>query len=130
MPQVSKPEHKQEKPGAQALPVFRLRLHLAGWKDEAPAVALLEVRAIHRHFVRLPVYVERALIMPAKPTAERMQAVLRKIAESNYVPMQRPKPKHPKCEVCGRFMKRQTVGDGWRCPKLFFDDYAGGWDHN
>jgi hypothetical protein len=36
-------------------------------------------------------------------------------------------PPHPKCDQCGRFCRQ--VGDGWRCPQVFFDDYSGTWEH-
>lgn len=33
----------------------------------------------------------------------------------------------PRCGCCGRFLKRYV--DGWRCVKVFYDNYAGGWEH-
>ena len=34
----------------------------------------------------------------------------------------RPKPRN--CAFCGRFLNKQG-----RCPKGFYDDYAGAWEH-
>lgn len=39
-----------------------------------------------------------------------------------------------RCSTCGRFM-RKIVDPGWpdgfywKCVKLFFDNYSGGWEH-
>ena len=40
------------------------------------------------------------------------------------------KPKQQHCSICGRFMRRvQGRSDVWLCPKVFYDDYAGGYEH-
>lgn len=33
------------------------------------------------------------------------------------------------CPVCGRFMQIRISGRR-QCPKVFSDDYSGGWDHD
>jgi len=34
----------------------------------------------------------------------------------------------PHCPVCGSFMKRDGVL--WRCPKISYDWWYGGWEHD
>jgi hypothetical protein len=47
---------------------------------------------------------------------KRVVRALRKKAESET--------KRKNCQWCGRFVN--TEG---RCPKIFYDDYSGGWEH-
>lgn len=42
-----------------------------------------------------------------------------------------------RCETCGRFLKHvrfelfgMIIEDYWRCTKVFYDDYNGGWEHH
>lgn len=41
-------------------------------------------------------------------------------------------PRPPNCPDCGRFMRKNWDGlkYTWRCPKVFYDDYQGGWTHD